>query len=134
MKHNFGKLPSGILLFSAFWLEPVSAMAAEKGGDEFGAYFRVFWGLLVVLGIMFVLYGLFKKRFSLIQPRADKAIRIVEIQPLMARKALYLIEVKGTQYLIGVGNDSVNLIANVDSSPSGSFQNELDHSTNRFKP
>ncbi len=105
--------------------------AAESATEDIAAYFRVMWGLLIVLAIILVLYALFRKRFSIINPRrSGKSIHVLEIQPLMPRKALCLVEVKGKEYLLGVGNETITLLAALDSEEI-SFQEALDDSQAR---
>lgn len=113
-------LSLGILSF------PLSAAAAPAAGDELDAYFRVFWALCLVLALILILFALFRKRFSLINPRSDKAIRVLEIQPLAPRKSVCLIEVRGREFLVGVANESITLLADLqEPSPKQSFHDVL---------
>lgn len=109
----------------------VTAQAAVTATDEITAYFRVMWGLFIVLAIMLVLFAFLKKRFSIINPRSSKAIRVLEIQPLMPKKSICLIEVRGKEYLIGIANESITLLADMNSNGKSSFQDILDDSHNR---
>jgi flagellar protein FliO/FliZ len=102
--------------------------AAETAADDLAAYFRVMWGLLIVLAVILALYAVFKNRFSIMNPKTGKAIRILEIQPLMPRKSLCLVEVRGKEYLLGIGSENITLLASLDRNPSGSFQEALDSS------
>ena len=102
--------------------------AAETAADDIAAYFRVMWGLLIVLAIILALYAVFKNRFSIMNPKTGKAIRILEIQPLMPRKSICLVEVRGKEYLLGIGSENITLLASLDRNPSGSFQEALDNS------
>jgi flagellar protein FliO/FliZ len=104
------------------------ASAAETPADEIAAYFRVMWGLLIVLALILTLYAIFKKRFSIIAPRSGKAIRVVEIQPIMPRKSICLVEVKGKEYLLGIGQDNITLLASLDDNTPATFQEALDNS------
>jgi hypothetical protein len=45
---------------------PPCAAAATGTGSDFDSYLRVIWGLVVVLGIILLLYGILRKRFSLL--------------------------------------------------------------------
>ena len=110
-------------------LLPGIVHAAVADATDLSASFRVMWGLLVVLAVILLLYGLLRKRFSLLQPRGAKAIRIVEMQPLMARKALCLVEVRGREYLIGVANETVTLLADLGQEQPESFKESLERST-----
>ena len=109
------------LLFAAPLSSPENIYAAETGLDEMGSYFRMLWGLLVVLGIILILYGLLKKRLSLFHSPASKSINVLEIKPLMGKKALCLVEVKGEEYLLGISNEQISHIATIGSSKDSSF-------------
>lgn len=115
-----------LVLFSASFVN-----AAESVTDDITAYFRVMWGLLIVLAIMLALFAIFKKRFSIMNPRSGKSIRVLEIQPLMPRKSLCLVEVKGKEYLLGVGNETITLLAALDPGEKTSFKEALDESQTR---
>ncbi|OEU47296.1 MAG: flagellar biosynthetic protein FliO [Desulfobulbaceae bacterium S3730MH12] len=90
-----------------------------------GSYFRMLWGLLVVLGIILILYGILKKRLSLFHSPASQSIKVLEIKPLMGKKALCLVEVKGEEYLLGISNDRINHIATIESTKESSFATTL---------
>lgn len=86
---------------------------------------RMIWGLLIVLGIIFVLYGLIKKRFSLLGSTSKQEIKVVEMKPLMGKKALCLVEVRGEEYLLGIGGDTVTHIATLAKKSDRSFADTL---------
>jgi flagellar protein FliO/FliZ len=126
------------LLLSFTWLLTLSSATIGYGAttspdDEIGAYFRVMWGLLIVLAVMLIIFAIFKKRFSIINPRSTKAIRVLEIQPLMPKKSLCLVEVKGKEYLLGIGQDDITLLAALENDQKLSFQETLEHSQNGDK-
>lgn len=100
---------------------------ADSDFDEMGSYFRLIWGLLIVLGVILILYGVLRKRLSLFHNSNSQAIKVLEIKPLMARKSLCLVEVKGEEYLLGISNDQITHIATISSSnPRSSFAETLD--------
>lgn len=107
---------------------PQPATAATELGDT-TAFFRLTWGLLVVLGIMLILYALVRKRFSLFPSPAKGAIKVLEIRHLMPKKSLCLIEVKGCEYLLGISSENISLIANIPTGQEKSFAAELEKST-----
>jgi len=72
---------------------------------------KMVWGLLVVLGVLLIIYGLVKKRVTLLQGGGKGIIKVIESRHLMPKKSLFLIEVRGREYLVGSGGDSLNLIA-----------------------
>ncbi|MFH0781274.1 MAG: flagellar biosynthetic protein FliO [Pseudomonadota bacterium] len=106
-----------------FWLfqEPATAHAASSQGSDIQSYFKVIWGLLVVLGIILALYGLLRKRFSLLATTPEKNIKILEIKPLMGRKALCLVTVKGNEYLLGLSGDRISHLATLPTKTDLSF-------------
>ncbi len=116
----FCSLITGVILFSP---GNIYGAGAELGSME--SYFRVIWGLLVVLGIILILYGIFKKRLSLFHTPASQSIKVLEIKPLMPKKALCLVEVKGEEYLLGISSDQITHIATVGTKKKSSFTDAL---------
>lgn len=90
-------------------------MAGEKpiyqSSDILASSFRVVWGLLIVLGVILILYALLKKRFSVFAGGAEKEIKVLEIKPLLGKKALCLVEVRGREYLLGISDNQISNIA-----------------------
>lgn len=112
-----------LLLFQFFC--PAETFAGNIAASDTANYFRVIWGLLVVLGIILILYGFLKKRFSLLSTGTNQEIKILEIKPLMGRKALCLINVKGQEHLIGISGDRITHIAALTPQPESSFAEVL---------
>ena len=104
---------------------PSNTFAADIAGNDAASYFRLIWGLLVVLGIILVLYGIVRKRFSLLASSPDKNIKILEIKPMMGKKALCLVDVKGQEYLLGISGDQINHLATLSPQPERSFADTL---------
>lgn len=100
---------------------PEAARAAASQMVDMEGYFKVIWGLLVVLGIILALYGLLRKRFSLLANTPEKNIKILEIKPLMGKKALCLITVKGNEYLLGISGDQIIHLATLPNKTDLSF-------------
>lgn len=118
---------TGVLQFliPCLILVPVECSAADMQISDTAAYFRVIWGLLVVLGIILVLYGLLRKRFSLLTTGTDKEIKVLEIKPLMGKKTLCLVSVRGQEHLLGISGDRISHIAAVQPQPESSFAKVL---------
>jgi flagellar protein FliO/FliZ len=93
--------------------------------SDMDAYLRVIWGLLVVLGIILLLYALLKKKFSLLSHSSQQHIKILEVKPLMGRKALCLVEVRGQEYLLGISGDRIDPIAAIPKTPVSPFADTL---------
>lgn len=108
------------------------ATSAHAAEIELGmqAYFRMVWGLAVVVAIMLAVYYLVRKRFSLLHPRDDKNINILEIQPIMPKKSLCLVEVHGKTFLLGITQDSITPISEItqEQSDTHSFAEQLNQS------
>jgi flagellar protein FliO/FliZ len=94
-------------------VNPRFVLSAENF-SLFNSSLKMIWGLLIVLGILLIIYGLVKKRVSLLQGGGKGIIKIIESRHLMPKKSLFLIEVRGREYLVGSGGDSLNLIASID--------------------
>lgn len=102
-----------------------------ESNDLISSSFRVIWGLLIVLGIILLLYGLLRKRFSLLSSLPDKEINILEIKPLMGKKALCLVEVRGTEYLIGISESQISNIATLPPNKTSTFKETLQAETGK---
>jgi flagellar protein FliO/FliZ len=122
-------------LFFLFIMLPESAVCAAQPqlveAGSLNSYFRMIWGLLVVLGIILILYGLFRRRFSLLNQTSSQAIKILEIKPLMAKKALCLIEIRGEEHLLGISADKITHLAAVSEKKGSSFHENLQNSVSQ---
>ena len=122
-------VPSIPVAASAMTTQAPPSIAAEASAmGELGPYFRMLWGLLVVLGVMLILYGVVRRRFSILGGRSGGTIKVLEIRPLMPKKSLCLVSVRGKEYLLGIGSDSITLIADIGSSHKESFKEILTQS------
>jgi flagellar protein FliO/FliZ len=110
------------------FIHPERALCAIEPDTAVSATLRVVWGLLVVLGILFIIYGLMKKKMSFLHTPGKGIIKIVEVRHLMPKKALYLVEVRGQEFLLGAGQDRLDLIAALNRTPEESFAEILERS------
>ena len=85
-----------ILAYPAvFLIFPVeAALCASEPDTTFSTPLRLIWGLLIVLGILFIIYGLMKKKMSFLHLSEKGIIKIVEVRHLPPKKSLYLVEVR----------------------------------------
>lgn len=113
------------LLFITLLVVPSAAFAGDTLGTDTAGYFRVIWGLLVVLGIILVLYGIVRKRFSLLSAPSGANIKILEVRPMMGKKALCLVDVKGQEYLLGISGETISHIATLTPPAKASFAETL---------
>lgn len=88
-------------------------------------WLRMLWGLLIVLGILLVIYGLMRKKLSFSQSNAKSRIKIKEIRHLMPKKSLCLVEVGEKEYLLGLGADSITLLSAIEKGDSSDFSATL---------
>lgn len=122
--HNM--LVSFILAVTSF---PASAFAAPpEPSDDFSVYFRMIWGLCIVLGIILILFTLLKKRFNVFQSRSGDAINVLEIKPIMPKKSLCLVEVRGEEYLLGIGSEEITCLAQLSKGNTETFREVLEQS------
>ncbi|MBL4902537.1 FliO/MopB family protein [Desulfotalea psychrophila] len=91
----------------------------------FSTSLRMIWGLLIVLGILFAIYGIMRKRLSFAQSNSKSKIQIKEIRHLMPKKSLCLVEVDGQNFLLGIGTDTITLLAPLEGSKDTSFHAKL---------
>ncbi len=105
------------------------AMAASTDPSLASAGLRMFWGLLVVLGLLLIIYGLARKRLSLLHSSKTSRIKILEIRHLMAKKSLCLVEVAGQEYLLGLSNETITLLSSIDNNERHNFSATLESAT-----
>jgi len=108
--------PSSFLRFlafpAAFTVLPVpSALCATEPDSPYSASLRLIWGLLVVLGILFIIYGLMKRKLPFLNMTQNGVIKVVEVRHLQPKKSLYLVEIRGQEFLLGAGQDRIELIS-----------------------
>jgi flagellar protein FliO/FliZ len=78
------------------------------------ASLKMLWGLLIVLGIIFALYAIARKKLSFFPAgNDDNLIKITATRHLQPKKSLYLVEVKNKEVLIGVSNDTISLLTEI---------------------
>jgi flagellar protein FliO/FliZ len=100
-------------------------MIASTDPSLLSAGFRMLWGLLVVLGILLIIYGLMRKRLSFVQANSKSKIKIIEIRHLMPKKSLCLVEIGGQKFLLGLGNENITLLAAIKDSENFTFNATL---------
>lgn len=112
---KYKKCQSSIVAILALFVISIPGISfgAENSLTGTEAYFRVIWGLLVVLGIILVLYGLLRKRFSLLHTNSNRNIQIIEYRPIQGKKGLCLVKVRGKELLLGLSGDSINHLADL---------------------
>lgn len=111
-------LPLRLLLVPTLvCLSVQTAVAGTEPLFSLSATLRLFWGLLIVLGVLLIVYALVKKKLSFLNAGSGKSvITIVEMRHLMPKKSLCLIKVRDQEFLLGLGNDQIHLIAAIQPS------------------
>lgn len=121
-------LASPLLFVITLICLPTRAFAAVEDFSMMADGLRVLWALLVVLGVILIIYGFARKRIPFFPGNTKGDIKVLEMRHLMPKKALYLVEVKGQEYLLGVGPETINLIATLDTSQKQTFDSHLKES------
>ncbi|TYP00198.1 flagellar biosynthetic protein FliO [Geothermobacter ehrlichii] len=85
---------------------------------------RVVGSLVLVIGLALLVLALAKKRLQLLPGQKKGAIRVIETRALAPKKAVALIEVRGRELLVGIGQDSVSLLCELPTDKS--FADALD--------
>ena len=98
---------------------PVAALAGSAPppgeGDFTLALAKTAGALAVVLLVLLALYWLSKKILPKAAGLRGGGMKIVGRMPLGARKQVVLLQVAGKVLVLGVGNDSINLLATLQS-------------------
>lgn len=92
-------------------LMPTRAWAAETLPMG-SALLQMSWALLLVVGLILAIYGIAKRRLSL-GTLGGKVIKVLEVRPIMPKSTLALVEVRGKEYLLGIGADGIRLLADI---------------------
>ncbi len=108
-------------------VQAAPAFAANDENTFYSSLMQMAWGLFIVMGILLILYGIAKKKMSFIQGSGNNIIKVIDTRHLMPKKTLYLIEVRGQEYLIGGGGDSLHLISQVQTEKDAPFSEILEN-------
>ncbi len=105
---------------------PSLALAGEPSGEGLlPAGLKTMAALVVVLGVILLLFALSRKRPRWLSPNRAGAIKVVETRYLGPKKALCLVQVRGEEYLIGMGQDRIELISRIAGGPTPTFEETL---------
>lgn len=116
-------------LLSTLFFPAHICQGAEALESDVYSYFKVLWGLVVVLGIILVLYGLLRKRFSLFASGSHQDIKVLEVRPLMGKKALCLVNVRGKDFLLGISDSQITTISTFPAQSGDDFSEVLEKIT-----
>jgi flagellar protein FliO/FliZ len=106
------------LWISLVLLAPTQVWAAESPTMA-SAALQTLWALLVVVGLILALYALTRKRWVFgFAKTGEKAIKVIEMRPLLPKTSLALVEVRGREYLLGINSGSIQLLADLSQAPT----------------
>lgn len=110
-----------ILLF------PADLWAAQSETiDLFFSGLRMFIGMIIVVGLMLLIYVLNRKGIKFLKGSKTSHIKILEMRPVGGKKILCLVEVRGEELLLGLGNERVDFLYHFNSHRSNiSFEDNL---------
>lgn len=111
-------------------LFPAELWAAQSETiDLFFSGLKMFIGMIIVVGLMMLVYAINRKGIKLLKGGKTGLIRILETRHVGGKKMLCLVEVRGEELLLGIGNERINFIHHFNRSQSASgFENKLqDH-------
>lgn len=114
MQHRV--LPSILTNFSLLLI--CSPAYSAEDFDPLSSGLRMLWGLGVVLAIILLLYWLVKKNFSTFKQHDKGLIKVLEVKHVLPKKTLLLVEVRGHEYLVGAGSDTIGTIVPVKKDSS----------------
>ncbi len=81
------------------------------------ALLQMLWALLIVVGVILIIFGLARKRFSFGRLQQGK-IQVLELRQIMPKNTLALVEVQGKVMLLGIGANQISLLADYpDDNP-----------------
>jgi flagellar protein FliO/FliZ len=119
-----------------FLLPPLFCWAAEPAAPApppglLSGGLRALGGLVLVVGLMLLIYALYKRRGGLLPGNRSNLVKVVETRHLGPKKALALVEVRGEELLIGIGSDQINLICRLAGRSAESFDQALQQQMDR---
>jgi flagellar protein FliO/FliZ len=94
--------------------------------DLFFSGLKMFIGMVIVVGLMLLVHVLNRKGIGFLKKDKTGRIKIVEMRHLGGRKMLCMVEVKGRELLLGLGNERIDFLYDFsDSKLNIDFANEL---------
>ncbi|WP_185266957.1 flagellar biosynthetic protein FliO [Halopseudomonas xiamenensis] len=99
---------------------PLAAAPAEggSGGDLIGQLAQLGLGLIVVVGLIFLL-GYLMRRVGPLAPQGGQHIRVISSYPLGPRDRLALVDVAGQQLLLGISPGRITTLHVFDEPVAG---------------
>lgn len=108
------------------WLWPTLALAAESGSEGLlPSGLKLMAALGLVLGLLLVAYAVIRRKTGFFSPARAGVIKVVETRYLGPKKALCVVEVRGEEFLLGVGQERIELISRLERKKAPSFEETL---------
>lgn len=115
-----------ILSFVVLFFPAELRAASMDTSDLFFSGLKMFIGMIVVVGVMLLVYFLNRKGVGFLKKNKTGRIKIVEMRHLGGKKMLCMVEVKGRELLLGLGNERIDFLYDCSGSRViDSFENEL---------
>ncbi len=89
---------------------------SEEGDSLWGSAFKMLSTLAFVIGLMFLVFYIFKKVVAKqgMFGTADKPIRVISTGFLGPKKSIAMVEVAGRVLILGVANDQITLLSSLE--------------------
>jgi flagellar protein FliO/FliZ len=91
--------------------------ASLETTDLFFSGLKMFIGMTIIIGLMLLVYTMNRKGIGFFKKNRTGRINIVEMRHLGGSKMLCMVEVKGRELLLGVGNDRIDFLYDLSDSP-----------------
>ena len=116
---------SAVLLVLVLFYPQVAGAAEVQMPELFPSALKMIGSLFLILGMLLGMFFLFKKG-SILSSGGKGEIQILDIKHLGGRKSVCLLQVKGRQMLVGVSQDRIDLLYQLDrESDASRFEQEL---------
>jgi flagellar protein FliO/FliZ len=115
------------ILFVLVFFFPATVRAASlETNDLFFSGLKMFIGMMVFVGLMLFVYFLNRKGIKFLKGSKAGRIKIVEMRHVGGKKMLCMVEVKGREFLLGLGNERIDFLYDfTDTQANAAFENEL---------
>jgi len=114
------------LLVLGILLWPATVWASDGAGSGLlAAGLKMMGALVVVLGIVLLLYAWARKKPGIFPATKTGAIKVVETRYLGPKKSLCLVAVRGEEFLLGVGQEKIELLSRLGRHASEKFEDTL---------
>lgn len=116
------------------WQASAAQQAAQTADplDPIASGLKMFWALMLVLGLILILSFLAKKYLKPLGGRTGGSIQILESRYILPKKSLVLIQVSDQKFLVGTSTEGVTAIVPLQDTTS--FSTILESSNQGLEP